>query len=435
MKYTAINQEFSLGNLQRNRTEQSKYPTKSKRNCEITTSFSSWEKGVVTQLGAPMKRDCHKLRTTTEAEVNRVNLTTQVEKWRNASPWEDFALTFKQKNCGEIRAEMGNFYVSEVETEFPIAFIFVVYTNPGQILRLLKAIYRPHNLYCIHPDARQGQEFASFFRTVSKCLDNVFVVSEPVRVYYGHISITDAQLHCMQDLMTYPETRWRYVINLCGREVPLRTNREIVEALKRLKGYTALQLKNMTRYFWNDRFINKFYVRNEEMKQSNEHQAMPPKEIKIYKSLNFIAASREFVYFLLHDPHSNKLHKYLDTVFIPEEHFYSSLYALPQAKGARPPKGALQENTMPIVDMYIWMTTEQRKNNIPFYCPGKKIVHHICILTGPDLGRIEQLGLRTKEPVFFFNKYFLEWDPTPMDCMEERLVIRNMYEYKYDCIL
>ncbi|CAI8011502.1 Beta-1,3-galactosyl-O-glycosyl-glycoprotein beta-1,6-N-acetylglucosaminyltransferase 3 [Geodia barretti] len=142
-------------------------------------------------------------------------------------------------SCDEIRDEFNNnFYVSQVEKDFPIAYIFVVYTNAGQVLRLLKSIYRPQNLYCIHPDARQGKRFKEFFTTVAKCLDNVFVVSKPVKVYYGHISITNAQLQCMQDLEKYPQSRWRYVINLCGREVPVKTNREIVESLMKLRGYS-----------------------------------------------------------------------------------------------------------------------------------------------------------------------------------------------------
>ena len=357
-------------------------------HCAITTRFSSWEKGVVTQLGIPIRRDCKKLRTTTAAEVRKVKLKTQVGKWRGARPWEHFAMKFKTKSCDEIRAEFeNNFYVSEVEKEFPLAYIFVVYTNAGQILRLLKAIYRPHNLYCIHPDARQGPGFASFFKSVAKCLDNVFVVSKLVRVYYGHISITDAQLHCMRDLMSYTEDRWKYAINLCGREVPLRTNREIVEALKKMKGYTALQLRHLTPNFWTSRFKYRFRLgRNRRIHQTRQRQSKPPKGIRLYKSMNFIAASRQFVSFLLHNPLSQRLRRYLGTVYAPEEHFYSSLYALPQAKGARPPKGALGKTRMPIVDMFIWINTKWQSKNKRYYCPGRRVVHGICILTVRENG-------------------------------------------------
>ena len=405
-------------------------------HCAMETQFHSWEKGMVTQLGKPLKRDCHKLRVNPQAEVRKVKLQSQVKTWKSTKPWESFAVQYREKGCDYIRHEFdNNFYISEVEKNFPIAYMLVVYINAGQVIRLLKSIYRPHNLYCIHPDTRQGEVFASFFRTIAKCFDNVFIVSKPVRVYYGHISITDSQLHCMQDLMTYPATRWKYVINLCGREVPLKTNREIVESLEKLKGYTALNLRHLTPFFWRSRLRFKFHLNhNGHMWQTRQRQSRPPPGIKLYKSMNFMAASRAFVNFLLHNPLSIKLRRYLGTVYAPEEHFYSSLYALPQAKGARPPEGAVQHSDMPLVDEFIWINTKWQARNGRFYCPGQRRVHGICILTAPDLGRIEKLGIHSTKPVFFFNKYFLEWDPTAMDCMEERLVSTNIDEYWHDCV-
>ena len=404
--------------------------------CSVSSLFHSWENGMVTQMSTPLKRDCHKLSLNPSREVKRSKLKSQVKKWKSKKPWETLALKYKGMSCTDMRQDFeNNFYVSQLEKEFPIAYIFVVYTNAGQVLRLLKSIYRPHNLYCIHPDARQGEAFASFFKAVAKCLDNVFVVSKPVKVYYGHISITNAQLHCMQDLVQYPETRWKYVINLCGREIPLKTNREIVESLRKLKGYTALNLRNLRPIFWTQRFRYKYRLNYKgSIRPTRKRQSKPPKGIKLYKSMNFIAASRAFVYFILHDPLSSKLHKFLNSVYAPEEHFYSSLYALKQAKGARPPKGLLPRNTIPTVDGFIWVNSLWEVAHSKKFCPGHHVVHGICILTAGDLARIAKLGVHSKRPVFFFNKYFLEWDPTPMDCMEERLVKANMDEYRRDCL-
>ena len=411
------------------------YTNFSNPNCVVETQFHSWEKGMVTQLGKPLKRNCHKLRMNLHGEVKNSKIQSQVTAWKLEKPWESFALEYKNKDCVSIRHEFeNNFYVSEVERDFPIAYILVVYTNAGQVIRLLKSIYRPHNLYCIHPDARQGEVFASFFEAITKCLDDVFIVSKPVRVYYGHISITDSQLHCMQDLMTYPATRWKYVINLSGREVPLKTNREIIESLKKLKGYTALDIGKMTSHFWRTRFKFKFHLdKNGRMQQTHQHQSRPPPGIKLYKSLTFLAATRAFVDFLLNNPLAVKFHSFLGTAYAPEEHFYSSLYALPQAKGARPPKGAIKPSDMPIVNEVIWTPGRKRKK-LKFYCPGQRIVHGICILSALDLGWIDKMGIYSTQPVFFFNKYFLEWDPTAMDCMEERLVTTNVDEYWHDCV-
>ena len=103
-----------------------------------------------------------------------------------------------------------------------------------------KSFYRPHNLYCIHPDAKQPTIVRSF-QAISKCLDNIFVASKLEKVYYAHHTISDAQLNYMQDLIGFSPLRWRYTINFCSRELPLKANREIVQCLMKLNGYSAIE--------------------------------------------------------------------------------------------------------------------------------------------------------------------------------------------------
>ena len=400
---------------------------KTSYNCSVPGKFSSWTNGMVTQLGMPLERDCWELRANSSAEVERVDLMSQLELWRSTEPWESFALRFKRDNCTEIRQEFSNlFYVSEIEKEFPIAYILVVYTNPGQVLRFLKSIYRPHNLYCIHPDVKQGQNFSDYFKFIAKCIDNVFIVSKPLEVYYSHISYLDAQLHCMQDLMKYPATSWKYVINLTGREIPLKTNREIVESLVKLNGYTALILRTMVSELWRKRIKYKYRLNKETalIQKTSERMPKPPEGIILYKSLAFMAASREFVDFILHNPLSLQFHEYVSFTLTPDEHYYASLYALPQAKGARPP---ISQSEIPTVNGVLWMYPPESR------CPGGHIIHKICIVTARDLSVVEEFLTSQNNSMFFFNKYFLELDPTPMDCAEEQLVRTNMKEYRQDC--
>ena len=48
---------------------------------------------------------------------------------------------------------------------------------------------------------------------------------------------------------------WKYVLNLCGQDFPLKTNLEIVRSLKALRGYNNLETvampshKKKKRYF------------------------------------------------------------------------------------------------------------------------------------------------------------------------------------------
>ena len=391
-------------------------------NC-CNVSITSWKESVLTAFQPPIKRNCELLRKGNKQEINRIR--TELRTWKNAEYEEQWIQ--RLSNCSVVIQEFSsNFYVSPEELKFPLAYIFVIYTNARQMVRLLKAIYRPHNLYCMHPDAKQSEEFIDVFRKISKCLDNVFVASKLEKVYYQHHTIMDSQLNCMEDLIKYQPSRWRYVINLCGRELPLKTNREIVGSLKRLNGANAVDVVSLNSYLIRDRFTYKATLNytTQHLYYTNEHVGKPPHHIKLYKSMNFIAATRTFVDFLLHNQKAIDFRNYLKEIKIPEEHFFSSLSMLPEVLGGRKrPRG------VPVIDSYIWY--HPRKKHQGHYCA--KNVHFVCILTVGDLPDIYRLGVYNRRPQFFFNKYFMEDDHVVMDCMEERLVQQNVLEYKQDC--
>ena len=397
--------------------------------CDATPK-RSWKNGVLSQLQPPIKRNCELLRLGDENEINRVK--DALKSWSSYETEQQWVQ--RMSNCSNVIEEFSNnFYISHEEINFPLAYILIVYTNARQIVRLLKTIYRPHNLYCIHPDARQGEDFARVFRQISKCLDNVFVASKLVSVYYQHHTIMDSQLNCMEDLLKYDSQRWKYVINLCGRELPLKTNREIVSSLKRLKGASAVDSVFLggRAGVWETRFSHKIALNytTGRIYYTNQRIGPPPHHIKIYKSFNFIAATRPFVDFILHSRKAIDFRNYLKQVKIPEEHFYASLARLPEAPGGFPKSGSI---AVPVVDQYIWLSSRGTPRKYQQSCQGKA-VHFICILTVGDLREIYRLGVNNPRPHFFFNKYFMEDDHVVMDCMEERLVQQNMLEYKHDC--
>jgi len=198
-----------------------------------------------------------------------------------------------------------------------------------QVLRLLKVIYRPQNLYCIHPDAKDPNLVEQFlaishclvnvfvasnlveqFLAISHCLVNVFVASKLEKVYYNHHSIMDAQLNCMQDLMRLDPSWWRYTINLCGQELPLKTNREIVHILLKLNGSSAVDSREVPqtdRY----RLANKVVLSDGVLHQTKEKLGPVPYGIKVYMVNNYITAARPFVSFLLTHKISIALRKFL----------------------------------------------------------------------------------------------------------------------------
>ena len=63
-------------------------------------------------------------------------------------------------------------------------------------------------------------------------------------------------------------------------------------------------------------------------------------------------------------------------------------------------------------------------------CNGK-VVHNICI---PKIGGLRRIMRDTENGgnAMFHNKYFMEYDHTLMDCMEEELIARNIREFDAD---
>ena len=406
-------------------TSQSSVSRWSRQNHCNVTGLKSWENGLVTLLQPRIKANCDALRTGDERELKKVK--KQLQTWVSTESDEEF---FKNlNNCSYIvDAYSSNFYVSPEERNFPVAYILVVYTNVRQVLRLLKVIYRPHNLYCIHPDAKQEPKFIRVFQAISQCLDNVFVASKLEKVYYAHHSIMDAQLNCMQDLMRFTPSRWRYAINLCGRELPLKTNREIVQSLIKLNGSSAMNSGEVPQDL--PRLIFKSVLYNGKVTRTRNKLGPVPYSLKLYKSMNYMALTRPFVSFLLTHEKAEALRKYLKDVKTSEEHFYSTLYQLPAVPGGPPKQGTV----MPNVEACIWMYSIYAQHHQQELCKGS-IVHHICILSSGDLPTVYSKGVNAHQPTFFFNKYVMEWDHVIMDCMEERIVEQNRLEYNNDCLI
>lgn len=110
--------------------------------------------------------------------------------------------------------------------------------------RLLRAIYAPQNFYCVHVDAKSSPTVISAVSAITSCFDNVFMVSKPVTVVYSAWPRVQADLNCMADLYNV-STEWKYFINLCGQDFPLKTNLEIVRMLQLLRGRNSLESEKM----------------------------------------------------------------------------------------------------------------------------------------------------------------------------------------------
>ncbi len=276
-----------------------------------------------------------------------------------------------------------------------------------QVERLLRAIYHPQNVYCFHVDKKSSAEFYRAISDLSECFDNVFMASKRNTVAWGGRSALKADLNCMRDLLKHP-VKWKYLINLCGKDFPLKTNREIVQQLKAYENRNCVEgykmHENRTKY----------------TRGTHKLKPPPPYKITIYQGDTYMAATREFIQFEVNDPIAKSLYRFLKDTTVPDENFSPSLNRLPSAPGG---------STHPSIECNVryrkW--SHNRKFKERPKCIGMN-VRHLCIF---GVGYLKHLY---RIPELFVNKLGYDYDPVAIQCMEEELNYRTlnpMKDYKW----
>ena len=373
--------------------------------------FKAWKNGLVTVLNPEIPRKCQRLFDNDREEIERVKNDSKI--WKNELSDDEFLQ--KTRDCSWVREELSdNLYNTQLEKQFPLAFNFVIHKYPQQVFRLIKVLYRQQNVFCIHYDAKSPDAFKAVFDNIAECLNNVIIASKIIKVQWSKYTNMEAQMNCFSNLVKWrrklpAHQQWQYVLNLCGAELPLITNRDIVVHLKSLQGTSCVKPGIVTR-----------------KKNSNSWKRIHlpiPYNMTFYKSSGYNALSYELLAFLVENPVGIKMHAYFRNSTVPEEHLYSTVYMHPGVPG-----GFREEFRDKYVDIVkaTWCYTKASKAA----CHGK-VVHSVCVCAAGDLPKI--MTTAKKHANFFHNKYVIPVDHTAMDCMEERIVKRNQEEYKEDC--
>ena len=169
-----------------------------------------------------------------------VNELLKAKKYMNENPRNNWRtprqIVNVTKDCNSYKKNRRYVldYLTEEERNFPIAYSIMMYKDIEQVERLLRAIYRPQNYYCIHVDKKTAAKIHEAMNSIASCFSNVFVLSNPVNVNWGGYSVLEPCIKCLQELSKYKN--WKYFINLSGQEFPIRTNYELVRILKVYNG-------------------------------------------------------------------------------------------------------------------------------------------------------------------------------------------------------
>ena len=384
--------------------------------------YAAWSRGRITVIKPTIEVNCSKLWKGDEGE--REHVRRELSHWKPAISDYAYIKWLTSAKCWLLRIEIGNFYVSEIEERYPLAFTVVVSQHAAsmkQYFRHFKAIYRPQNAYCYHVDPKSSQLFIHAFRRLADCFENVILSPRAISIHYGSIDHVTSQMNCFMAL-TNSSIPWKHMINLAGTEVPLKTNREIVDILQPLEGFTVIQVPErmdrdlVLKFGWSDflRHTFRLNIRNPLLKN-----------VTIWKSITYSVLTKEFIQFLNTDKKALELWNNLREVSSPEEYLYATVNQWPSSPG-NVHLLKLRGHTSPIIVEVFWVHGGIFK---PGYCLDHYEIHHVCIASVSDLPQMV-----SRSPMFF-NKYLDHYDHVVMDCAEERLLQVNLLEHRKDCVM
>ncbi|NXI41051.1 GNT2A transferase, partial [Galbula dea] len=313
--------------------------------------------------------------------------------------------SFRESNCTEYitRSHYITRPLSAEEASFPIAYVMTLHKEFETFERLFRAVYMPQNIYCVHVDVKAPAFFHQAVQHLLRCFPNAFLASRAERVVYGGASRLRADLHCMRDLLA-SAVPWRYLLNTCGQEFPLKTNQEIVRLLKGLGG------KNITPGVLPPAHVaaRTKYVHKELlfsfMLWTAVRKAPPPHNLTIYFGSAYVAVTRPFVEFVLQDQRAIDLLAWSEDTYSPDEHFWVTLNRIPGVPGSMP--NASWEGNLKAVK---WIDKEKSHGG----CHGH-YVRGICVYGTGDLKWL------FNSPSMFANKFELRTYPLTVECLELR---------------
>uniref|UniRef100_A0ABI7WJ88 Glucosaminyl (N-acetyl) transferase family member 7 n=2 Tax=Felis catus TaxID=9685 RepID=A0ABI7WJ88_FELCA len=312
-------------------------------------------------------------------------------------------------NCSRISQEVQLITrpLSAEEGNFSLAYIVTTHKDLAMFVQLLRSIYVPQNLYCIHVDKKAPKKYKSAVQTLVNCFENIFVSSKRGRVAHTGFTRLQADLTCMRDLVR-SKFQWNYVLNLCGHDFPIKTNKEIIRYI---------------RSKWTDKNITPGVMQPPHVASETNGSRLeftpegsiygspnrrfkdePPHNLTIYFGSAYYVLTRKFVEFVLTDIRAKDLLQWSRNIQSPEQHYWVTLNRLKDAPGATPDAG--WEGDIRAIK---WRNEE---GSVHDGCKGR-YVHESCVYGPGDLPWI------IRSPSLFASKVD-STDPLVVTCLERR---------------
>lgn len=336
---------------------------------------------------------------------------------RNVAEDKDETLLSLTGNCSSFTRVRGydQVCVSEEERDFPLAYSLVVHKNAWMVERLIRATYSPNNIYCIHYDQKSSAQFASAMEGLSHCLPNVFTTSKREAVFYASVSRLKADLHCLSEL-TRSTVRWRYAVNLCGQDFPLKSNVELVSELRKLNGSNMLETSRPSeakrqRFTFHHELKDVSFEYQKLPVKTQQAKSPPPHGIQMFIGNAYFVLSREFVVYLNSSRVARDFLAWSEDTYSPDEHFWATLVRLPGVPGEVPRSLPDVTDLMSKTRLVKWQYLEE---SLYPPCTGAHI-RSVCIFGAAEMRWLLNYGH------WFANKFDPKVDPVLIQCLEEKL--------------
>ncbi|XP_072445337.1 beta-1,3-galactosyl-O-glycosyl-glycoprotein beta-1,6-N-acetylglucosaminyltransferase 3-like [Chiloscyllium punctatum] len=305
--------------------------------------------------------------------------------------------------------------LSPEEEHFPLAYSMVIHQSIEMFERLLRSIYAPQNVYCIHVDRKSPSQFHAAVQAIASCFHNVFVAAKLEWVTYAGWSRVQADLNCMKELLESP-VPWRYFINVCGQDFPLKTNREIVRSLRALNGSNVIEsdpapgFKKKRWQYHHDTL--------DQVVLTAQLKDQPNISTSIFVGSAYFMASREFVSHVFDSAEIQAFLKWSEDTYSPDEHVWATLHRMPNVPGSIPyTQGATR--TLGRAVKWSFEAGDVARGALYPPCTGR-YRHLVCVYGAGDLQWV------VRQRCFFANKFDPNMDNTAVQCMEEYLRNRTL---------
>ncbi|RLW03583.1 hypothetical protein DV515_00006271 [Chloebia gouldiae] len=351
-----------------------------------------------------------------EAQLNNLEVAN---KRASLTPGEYLNITKDCRAFKESRRYI-EFPLSHEEQEFPIAYSMIIHHKIDMFERLLRSIYAPQNVYCVHVDSKSPAAFQKAVRAIAACFPNVFVASRLESVVYAAWPRLQADLNCMQDLLQSP-VPWRYLINTCGTDFPIKTNAEIVRVLQVLQGRNTVESERPSaakQQRW-----KYHYEVGETISRTDQKKLPPPHSYPIFTGSAYNAVTRDFVQYVFENPTAQKFLEWSKDSYSPDEYVWATLNRMPGVPGGTPLSDKFQlsdMNALPRLVKWEYLEGDISKGAPYPPCTGRH-QRSICIYGVGDVPWMLQ------QHHLLANKFDPEVDDAAIQCLEEYLRHKALY--------